>query len=165
MVFRYVLRFGDKFPSDSENNCPAVAPNYALLMEKLEKYMAGSSFIDFYHKSCFELLYHVMLGATFLWLIALFLGCHSLTFRASRSHQKDRCWQYCSIIMWLDKNLSEKSKISCESMRCVTLIYTSRQGVMIKVAEHSDTNMSMNFCKSVGELDYVTHGCIILTFP
>ena len=41
---------------------------------------------------------------------------------------------------------------------------TPRQGVMIKVAEHSDTNMSMNFGKSVGKLDYVTNGCIILTF-
>ena len=112
--------------------------------------MAGFSFIDFSpqivlwtsvscHVGC-----NILVAVCFVFVkhFSIF-WCHSLTFRASRSHQKDRCWQYCSIIMALDKTCQkEKSEISRECMRCVTLIRITRQGVMIKVVvvknEHSD---------------------------
>ena len=61
-----------------------MAPNYALVMENLEKFMAGFSFIDFYHKSCFELLYQVMLGATFLWPFSDATHCHLELLKATK---------------------------------------------------------------------------------
>ena len=69
--------------------------------------------------------------------------CHSSTFRASRSHQKDRCWQYCSIIMWPDKNLSERKKLNILWVyRMCHVVTNNKARVMIKVAvlknEHSD---------------------------